>query len=64
MYVYHSDPRFPNQTTWEEGGVPTVLTIKSINSTQMTGHFQSSFSAGIASVDFTARWCPRLLLCN
>ena len=46
-----------------EAGTNTVLTIKSIDSGQMTGHCESSFPSGTVSVDFTAQRCGDNPMC-
>ena len=52
----------PGVTYWESG-TDTVLTIKSIDSGQMTGHCESSFPSGTVSVDFTAQRCGDNPMC-
>ena len=46
-----------------EAGTNTVLTIESIDSARMTGHFASAFPSGTVSVDFTAQWCAGDPMC-
>ncbi len=53
MALYFPSPM--SSTT--ETGANTVLTIDSIDSTRMTGRYESTFPSGAMSADFEAPWC-------
>jgi hypothetical protein len=56
---------FPGQgVSNPEPGTNTVLTVKSIDSERMTGHFESSFPSGAVSVDVTVQWCAGNPMCG